>query len=347
MNSRQFVMIGTERGEIRDYALPDVSEGKVRVVCEYAAAKHGTEVSALKGTGNRGAYDPELMVFSGRPAEQKAAERPVGNMFVGHVNVVGAGVEGLREGDRVLGYGPFREVCVVDAAGLYKMPAEMDWRSAVCLDPADFAMAAVRDGNVRIGDAVGVFGMGAIGLMAVQICKLAGAHPIIAVDPVEIRRQAATTCGADLVLDPSVCDAGLEIKKATPAPGADVCIDYSASVHALQAAIRGVAFGGTVVAGAAPGPYPAGLDLGSEAHRNRPNIVFSRACSDPNREHPRWDEPRIYGACWRLLKSGALTGAPIVDPVVPFEELVDAYPEMIRNPGSSVKLGTVYSIRES
>ena len=63
---------------------------------------------------------------------------------------------------------------------------------------------------------------------------------------------------------------------------------------ALQAAIRGVAFGGTVVAGAAPAPYGPGLDLGAEAHYNRPNLIFSRACSDPNREYPRWNENRVY-----------------------------------------------------
>jgi len=223
------------------------------------------------------------------------------------------------------------------------MPEDMDWRSAVCLDPADFALAAVRDGNVRVGDAVAVFGMGAIGLMAVQVCKLSGAEPVIAVEPLEKRRAAALASGADIVIDPTTCDAGLEIKKTTRAPGADVCIDYSGSVHAMQAAIRGVAFGGNVVAGAFPAPYPAGLDLGAEAHLNRPNIIFSRACSEPNRDHPRWNEPRIIDLCWRLLADGRLSGSAIVDPIVSFEDLVTAYPEMVRNPGGSVKLGAAYS----
>lgn len=68
----------------------------------------------------------------------------------------------------------------------------------------------MRDGHVRIGDAVAVFGMGAIGLMAVQLAKLAGAHPVIAVDPLPLRRKVALECGADLVLDPSSEDAGEE-----------------------------------------------------------------------------------------------------------------------------------------
>ena len=336
-------MISPESAEIREYDVPDVGEGQVKVVSENAAAKHGTEHAFLKGYGNRGGYDGETQTFRGREGEQRPGQGPVGNMYVGRITEIGSGVEGFSEGDRVAGHGPFREVHVTQAGRLKKVPDGMDWRSAVCHDPADFALGAVRDGNVRVGDAVALFGMGAIGLMAVQVCKLAGAEPIIAVEPVSRRREAAVQCGADVVIDPTACDAGLEIKTSTPAPGADVCIDYSGSVHAMQAAIRAVAFGGNVVAGAFPAPYPAGLDLGAEAHINRPNIIFSRACSEPNREHPRWDERRILDLCWSMLADGRLSGEPIVDPIVPFEELVDAYPAIVQDPEGSVKLGASFS----
>lgn len=343
MKARQLFMLSPESAEIREYDVPEVGEGQVKIVAEFAAAKHGTEHAFLKGYGNRGGYDDETQTFRGREGGQRPGSGPVGNMYVGRVSEVGRGVSAHKEGDRVSGHGPFREIAVSHADRLRKLPDGMDWRSAVCHDPADFAMAAVRDGNIRIGDAVAVFGMGAIGLMAVQACKLAGAEPVIAVEPLSNRREAATRCGADVVIDPTACDAGLEIKKATPAPGADVCIDYSGNVHAMQAAIRAVAFGGNVVAGAFPAPYPAGLDFGAEAHINRPNIVFSRACSEPNRDHPRWNESRILELCWQLLADGRLSGEAIVDPIVPFEELVQAYPAMVSDPGSSVKLGASYA----
>ena len=93
---------------------------------------------------------------------------------------------------------------------------------------------------------------------------VAGAAPERALAPAEAAVQAlAARLGAAVVLDPQACDAGLEIKKATGGRGADVVIDYSGSVDALQDALRGVAFGGIVVAGAFPAPYPAGLDLGA------------------------------------------------------------------------------------
>ena len=263
-------------------------------------------------------------------------------MFVGVVTETGEGVEDLAPGDRVLGYGSFREVHTVKAARTWRMPPGLSWKSAVCLDPADFAMAAVRDGCVRVGDAVAVFGMGAIGLMAVQTVKLAGGHPVIAVEPLAKRREAALASGADIVLDPGACDAGLEIRLATGKRGVDVAIEYSGSVQALQAAIRGVAFGGNVVAGAFPAPYGPGLDLGAEAHMNVPNVIFSRACSEPNREHPRWDESRIYATCWRLICEGKLSGEEIVTPVVPFEDLVTEYPRIATDPDLSIKLGAEF-----
>jgi threonine dehydrogenase-like Zn-dependent dehydrogenase len=189
---------------------------------------------------------------------------------------------------------------------------------------------------------VAVFGMGAIGLIAMQVAKLAGAYPVIAVEPLEMRRQVAQECGADLVLDPSVCDAGLEIKRATGKRGADVCIEYSGHHLALQAALRGVVYNGTVVAGAWPGSYPAGLDFGAEAHINRPRIVFSRACSEPNPEYPNWNEGRIFEVAWRLLTSGALKTEPIVQPVVPFADLLSEYPKIATEPSQNIKLGVQF-----
>ena len=200
----------------------------------------------------------------------------------------------------------------------------------------------MRDGHIRIGDAVAVSGLGAIGLIAVQFCRLAGAHPIIALDPLANRRETARACGADLVLDPTQCDAGLEIKKATANRGADVIIDYSGHPAAMQQALRGIAYRGTIVAGAYPGAWTTGIDLGAEAHMNRPHIVFSRANSEPNPDHPNWDNTRIYDVCWRMLAEGQVDCLPIVQPIVSFDDLLDAYPKIATQPEANIKLGVQF-----
>jgi threonine dehydrogenase-like Zn-dependent dehydrogenase len=337
-----------------EYEEPALAADQVRIRSQFSAAKHGTEVSFWPQAhgGKRGRYDKAWQVFvhdepqpptpapGGQPP--KPVGRGVGNMTVGTVTEVGPEVKTLTAGDRVLIYGGFRQTHVRPESGCWKIPADMPWQSAVCLDPADFAMGAVRDGHIRVGDAVAIFGLGAIGLMAIQLAKISGAFPIIALDPLQSRRDLAVRLGADAALDPTQCDAGLEIRKITDRRGADVVIEYSGKVQAMQAALRGVAYGGTVVAGAFPPPYAAGLDLGAEAHVNVPNIVFSRSCSDPNRDHPRWDERRIFSACLHLLAKGSISGIDVVSPVVNFEQAVAEYPKIATHPEQYIKLGVAY-----
>ena len=336
--TREIVALSPEQFEIREVDDPVAGDDEVVIRAESGAAKHGTETAGIIGYSNRGRYDDNLQLFV-ETEDKQHSPRPVGNMLVGQVESVGSRVTDIEVGERVVTFSPFRERRAAKAARCWKLAKGMPWQSAVCLDPADFAMGAVRDGHVRVGDGVAVYGMGAIGLMAVQIAKLSGADPVIGLDPLANRREAASHCGADVVLDPADCDAGLEIKKATQNRGADVVIDYSGNVNAIQAALRGVAYGGNVVAGSFPGPYGAGLDFGGEAHLNTPNIIFSRACSDPLRDYPRWTEQRLFETCWRLLCDGTLTGEPIVTPVVSFEELVAEYPKIMTDPGANIKLG--------
>ena len=95
------------------------------------------------------------------------------------------------------------------------MPKRMTWKEAVCYDPAQFALGGIRDGQVRVGDNVVISGLGAIGLLAAQFARLAGAAMVIVCDPIEKRRNVALENGADLALDSSSVDVGFEIKKAT------------------------------------------------------------------------------------------------------------------------------------
>jgi threonine dehydrogenase-like Zn-dependent dehydrogenase len=333
-------LIAPAKGEVafREYENPPLEAHQIRVKSLFGAAKHGTEMALYKGyAAARGGYDKEYQVFN---SELETVRYPVrlGNMCVGEVTEVGSGVTRFKVGEQVFNYGSFRQEHVWPET-VRKLPDGVPWQAAVCLDPADFALGAVRDGHVRIGDAVAVFGMGAIGLMVIQLARLAGAYPVIAVELLPLRRQVALECGADLVLDPAACDVGLEIKKATQKRGADVCIEYSGNHRALQAALRGVAYNGTVVAGAWPGSYPAGLDLGAEAHMNRPRIIFSRACSEPNPDYPNWNEERLFEVVWRLLSEGALKTEPIVHPIVKFEDLPAEYPKIDTQPAENIKLG--------
>ena len=273
----------------REYVLPALAPNDVRVRVEFAAPKHGTELHSLTGSPqHRKQWDEELRLYLPRAEPLPLTERPVGNVVVGVVSEAGSEVASYSAGDRVFGYGPIREE--------HQMPADA-WRpldglsetDAVCSDPAHVALVAVRDGNVRIGDAVAVFGLGAIGLMTVQIAACSGATTVIAVDPIEGRRARALALGADLVVDPSAEDAGLRIKRATGNHGVDVAIETSGAAAALHQAIRAIRQCGTIVH--VPfGPKDAStLQLDEEFHLNRPTIIGSQAVwRNPDRSYPLW-----------------------------------------------------------
>ncbi|MDA3948410.1 MAG: zinc-binding alcohol dehydrogenase [Spirochaeta sp.] len=323
--------------EWRSVEDPRGAPGVTLIETLYGAVKHGTEFAMIRGSAAaRGGWNEALALHEGGEINCEAV--PVGNMVVGTV-IETDSADTFHRGDVVYGYGPLGEATAIATARTRPLREETLWRDAVCLDPARFALAALRDGQVRLGDVVAIFGLGAIGLICVAMARRAGAEQVIAVDPVAARRDHARALGATVTIDPAADDAGRVISESSGRGGADVVIDFSGNVGALQAALRGVAFGGTVVCGAFPAPHPAGLDLGAEAHLNRPQIVFSRAVSEPNRDYPRWDAARIEEYCAASIARGEIPGDEIVDRVVPFGELREALVTAMDDPAYATKLG--------
>jgi threonine dehydrogenase-like Zn-dependent dehydrogenase len=343
---RELVAVAVRTPVLREYADEPLGAGEIRVRTEFGAPKHGTELHIYRGDHlPDGQYwDSEQRLVLPRVRAGSDFPQPLGNIAVGVVTEVGPGVEGVAPGDRVAGYGPLRETqrWVWGRGGatrVRRMPEGMAWQAAVCLDPVAVALGGVRDGKVRLGDRVAVFGLGAIGLMAVQLARLAGATWVAASDPIAARRDVALATGADLVIDPAAEDAGLAIRRATGNAGVDVAIETSGAAQGLHQALRGLAFGGTLAVLAVYNEFRGGLNLGHEAHRNRPVLVFPRAESEPHYDHPRWDHRRLADTAWALLASGRVRCEPVVQPVVSFEEVVEAYREIDRHPERSVKLG--------
>ncbi len=253
-------------------------------------------------------------------------------------------------GDIVCSYGDIRDVHIQreDTYDLRQVKKGMKWQSALCHDPTKFALAGIRDSQMRLGDSVAIIGLGAIGQMAVQLARRSGASLVVAVDPLMKRRELALLKGADITLDPSVDDIGFRLKELTGKRGVDAAVDTSAHPSALQHILRGLAYGGTIAYVGWARPFAGGLlDWGREAHFNNAKIVFSRACSEPNPDHPRWDYRRIKDESWSLLEHGLLDGEGIIDPVVPFSESDRAFEKYVNEePDKSIKLGVRFTGEE-
>ena len=187
-------------------------------------------------------------------------------------------------------------------------------RRATLLQTTTIALQAVHDASLKLGDRVAIFGLGAFGLLTVQLARLQGAGWIAASDPIADRRAFAERLGAELVLDPTATDVGLELRR-LDGVGVDVAIEFSGSYAALQQAMRSVRVGGTVVAA---GFYGGGeLALGEEFHHNRLTLVASMGgWSSPPRE-PRWPRSRARALAAELLAAGRLEVARPDHPPLP------------------------------
>src|SRR5262249_18326091 len=101
--------------------------------------------------------------------------------------------------------GSFAEYCVVPAQSAVRVPATMPFDRAALLGCGVMTGvgAATRIAELRWGAVAMVIGCGAVGLSAVQGCRLAGASDIIAVEPDPARRQLAQALGATAACDPA------------------------------------------------------------------------------------------------------------------------------------------------
>jgi len=122
----------------------------------------------------------------------------------------------------------------------------------------------------------------------------------------------------------------------------DVILETSGHAAALGQAVAGLAYGARLACVGWYKECKGGLDLGEVAHFEVPDLIFSRACSEPNREHPRWSFARIQEACWRLLAEGKLRCERVVQPVVPFAETESMYDDIRHHPEGSVKFGVEF-----
>lgn len=343
---RELIALQPQKAKLLSYSDDlELQPNQVRIRSLYGAPKHGTELNMYRGTNpfQEKKYNPDWQVFEKTARKVSPFPFGLGNMFVGEVIAVGSQVTGVQVSDRVAGYGHLRETHTLSDKDVLLMPKTMKWKAALCYDPTQYAFQAIRDSQLGLGDNTAVFGLGAIGLMAVAMAKIAGAHFICGIDPIAKRRQAALELGADLVLDPKNVDVGMEIRRETNRQGVDCVIESSGTASALHQAIRSAAFRGRIALVGWYNQALQDLNLGEEAHFNIPDLIFSRVASEPGRDYPSWTRDRVKKVCWDLLASGRIDCGKVIDPVVRFEEADSAYAYYVdQHPEQSIKLGVVF-----
>lgn len=145
--------------------------------------------------------------------------------------------------------GGFMEYVVVPAQSAIRVPAAMPFDRAALIGCGVMTGvgAATRIADLRWGAVALVIGCGAVGLSAVQGCRLAGAGAIIAVDPNPARRQLAQALGATHAVGADLAEAQDMAKSLTDGRGADVVIEAAGRPEGFAMSVELVRPGGNVV----------------------------------------------------------------------------------------------------
>ena len=281
---------------------------------------------------------------------------PLGYSLCGEIVEVGAGVDGLRVGQRVAcggdKYAHHAEYNWVPVNLCVPVPEEVTSESAAFATVGAIAMQGVRQAEIALGESACVIGLGLIGQLLVQLLTAAGAN-VVGIDISSDRCALARTLGARAAETPNNKGALLAtIDELTSGAGVD---------HVFLAA---------------GGNTNEPVELAAELARDRARIVdigkckldlpwkeyygkeldvrFSRSYGpgryDPSYEeggqdypigYVRWTERRNMQCFVDLLRGGRIDMKPMINAVIPFAEAVDAYERV--NRGDLKGLGILFS----
>lgn len=196
---------------------PALKPGQVLVKLAVSTISSGTERANLIG-------DPNCNSTRGPGVKWP---RSGGYSSAGTIVAVGENVTKFSVGDRVaLFWSTHATLVPISQNDVLKLPEDVPFEEAALWNIATFPMAAIRKCRLEMGESAIVMGQGVLGQMAVMELRAAGAVPIIAVDPVESKRQQALQLGADYALDPFDPEFAATVKKLTGG-GAKVAIEVT------------------------------------------------------------------------------------------------------------------------
>jgi S-(hydroxymethyl)glutathione dehydrogenase/alcohol dehydrogenase len=159
----------------------------------------------------------------------------------------------------LLGSATMSDYIVLDQAGAIPFPADVPFEVAAIIGCAVVTGvgAVINTARATAGSSAAVIGCGGIGLSAIQGCRLAGCHPIIAIDTVDSKLEFARRMGATETINAKQVDVVKTLRSLTRG-GPDYVFDTVGSAMTIPQALLAVRAAGTVVVA---GLHAAKLDV--------------------------------------------------------------------------------------
>jgi S-(hydroxymethyl)glutathione dehydrogenase/alcohol dehydrogenase len=318
------------RLELAELDIPPLKPGQTLIALAYSGVCH-TQVLEWRGQRGPDPYLPHCLGHEGSgtvlevgPGVTKV--RPGEAVILSWIKGSGADVPGTvyMWGERRVNAGAittFARHAVISENRLTPVTAGLDLRDAAflgCALPTGLG-AVLNAARPRPGQSLVVFGCGGVGLCAVQAAALSGCWPILAVDVLHAKLEAARRCGATHVIDASEGDAVAAVADLCPG-GADFAVEASGRPEVMAQALLSVRpRGGTaVIVGNAP--FGATIDLDPRQLNLGKRLLGTwGGDSVPDTDYPTYA---------RLLLAGRLSVEPLLGPTYGLEAINDALADL-------------------
>ena len=222
------VFYGKHDLRVEEHEMPKVGPKDVLIQVK-ACGVCGTDVHIYEGDKGAAEVTPPTILgheFSGVIAKvgEEVTEFQIGERVCIDPNCYCGSCEPCRNGvahycQHMIGYGTtvnggFAEYCAVNERQVYRLGDHTTFEQGAMTEPVACCLHGMDLCQVRPGHQVAVIGGGMIGLLMVQLAKLAGAAKVALLEPVQSKREVGRKLGADVCIDPVREDAKARLKEA-------------------------------------------------------------------------------------------------------------------------------------
>lgn len=325
MNMRALVYNSPKNISVQDVPVPEIGATDVLIKIKYCGVC-GTDIHIYNGEGGAFAVTPPLIM---------------GHEFSGLVEKVGAKVKKVKPGDlvsvdpnnmcgecyycktalqqfceNVIGTGTtidggFAQYNVASEKQVFKFKEGTDPLDAAMAEPVSCCVHGIDLCNIKSGDEVLVIGGGPIGLIMLQLAKMAGASKTILSEPIAEKRAVAEKLGADLTVNPLEEDVQAILKE--NCKNISTVIECVGNIHTINNAIQWAGKGATVMMFGLTGP--------DQVINLKPDSVFKKELKLTS----SFINPYTFQRAVSILESGKLNVKDTISYIVELEDCVKVF----------------------
>lgn len=326
------VLNGPNDFQTKEIEKPNISENEILLKMKKAAIC-GTDIRIIEGKKTKDVRYPSV----------------IGHEMCGTIIEIGKNVRGYNIGDRIsianvipcgscasclagrenlcmnrtaVGYqydGGFEEYVLIPAScimagNVIKLPESVSFTAGALIEPLACCIRGLYNAGTGLNDSVLIVGAGPIGLMHLQLSRLAGASKVIVSEPNAYRREKALKLGASIVVDPVSEDLAEIVNRETGKLGIDVIIVAIGVPSIVNSILKLCKKGGTVCLFAGfSGTGECTIEVNT-IHYNEINVCGSTA-------YKRSD----YLAAAEMVKTGKVNLDDIATHVFRLDDFLEAY----------------------